>query len=187
MKRRRKFPVLTSRQLSSGYLRHGSLAISDDLSLVRNPDQTVLEHLFAIKEVRNGLTACKTIPLLVDLLRPMPDKPDTNQWLNQLIVVLHLGSRISRLSAARALHQLFDGEDIRESELALHAFQPLIDMLNAASESEQEAALLTLIKLILTDTGKAVMFLDMKGNPLESLYKILSCSSLYSMVNSPFP
>ncbi|KAK1433346.1 hypothetical protein QVD17_10256 [Tagetes erecta] len=219
------------------------ITISDEFSLVRNPDQIVLEHLFAIEEVRNGLTACITIPLLVDLLRPMPDRPgappfavclltsiadvnDANKLfmaesgaldaltkylslgpqdlteanicelmrilysnpdllkyksavssLNQLIAVLRLGSRISRLSATRALHQLFDGEDIRESESALHAFQPLIDMLNAASESEQEAALITLIKLIPTDTERAVMVLDAKGNPLESLYKILSSNS----------
>lgn len=219
------------------------IAISDEFSLVRNPDQVVLEHLFAIEEVRNGLTVCKTIPLLVDLLRPMADRPgappfavslltsiadgnDANKLLmaesgaldaltkylslgpqdlteaticelmrilytnpdllryksavsslNQLIAVLRLGSRISRLSAARALHQLFVSEDIRESESALHAFQPLIDMLNAASESEQETALLTLIKLISTDTGKTAMVLDVKGNPLESLYKILSSNS----------
>ncbi|KAI3758602.1 hypothetical protein L6452_06169 [Arctium lappa] len=220
------------------------VAISDEFSLVRNPDQIVLKHLFAIEEVRNGSTACKTIPLLVDLLRPMPDRPDAPPFaiclltsiadgsdankllmaeagaldaltkylslspqdlteaticelmrvlysnpdllryksavssLNQLIAVLRLGSKISRLSAARALQQLFDAEDIRESESAVHAFQPLIDMLNAASESEQEAALLALIKLTSTDTAKAAKVLDVKGNPLESLFRILSSGSL---------
>ncbi|KVH21214.1 Armadillo [Cynara cardunculus var. scolymus] len=220
------------------------VAISDEFSLVRNPDQIVLKHLFAIEEVRNGSTACKTIPLLVDLLRPMPDRPgappfaiclltsiadgsDANKLLmaeagaldsltkylslspqdlteaticelmrvlysnpallryksavnslSQLIAVLRLGSKVSRLSAARALHQLFDAEDIRESESAVHALQPLIDMLNAASEGEQEAALLVLIKLTSTDTAKAAKVLDVKGNPLESSFRILSSSSL---------
>ncbi|PWA49897.1 U-box domain-containing protein 13 [Artemisia annua] len=219
------------------------VAISDEFSLVRNPDQIVLEHLFAIEEVRAGSTACKTIPLLVDLLRPMPDRPrappsavclltsiaygsDANKLLiaesgalealtkylslgpqdvteaaicellailysnpdilryksavssvHQLIAVLRMRSRISILSAVRALHQLFDAEDIRESESAVHALQPLIDMLNTASETEQEAALLALNKLISTDSEKAAMVLDVKGNPLEILCKILSSES----------
>ncbi|GJU71859.1 protein cellulose synthase interactive 3 [Tanacetum coccineum] len=219
------------------------VAISDEFSLVHNPDQVVLEHLFAIEEVRIGSTACKAIPLLVDLLRPMPDRPrappsavclltsiadgsDANKLLiaesgaldaltkylslgpqdvteaaicellailysnpdilryksavssvHQLIAVLRMGSRISRLSAVRALHQLFDAEDIRESVTAVHALQPLIDMLNTTSETEQEAALLALNKLISTDTEKAAMVLDVKGNPLEILCKILSSES----------
>ncbi|CAI9282124.1 unnamed protein product [Lactuca saligna] len=217
-------------------------AISDEFSLSRNPDQIVLDNLFEIEEVRNGSTGSKTIPLLVDLLRPMPDRPcappfavslltsiadgnDANKLLiaeagaldaltkylslspqdstesaicellrvlytnpdllryksavyslNQLIAVLRLGSRSTRLNAVRALNQLFNANDLRESESALHVIQPLIDMLNAASESEQEAALLALMKLISNDTTKAATVVDFKGNPLESLCRILSSS-----------
>lgn len=219
------------------------VALSEEFSLVRNPDQVVLEHLFEIEDVRVGSTARKNIPLLVDLLRPMPDRPgapptavrlltriadgsDTNKLimaeagaldaltkylslgpqdlteatisellrilfsnsdllryeaalgsLNQLIAVLRLGSRSARLSAARALHELFDAENIRGSDLAKQAVQPLVDMLEAASESEQNAALIGLIKLTSGNPLKSALMADVDGKPLESLYKILSSNS----------
>ncbi|KAJ6412645.1 hypothetical protein OIU84_005651 [Salix udensis] len=219
------------------------VALSEEFSLVRSPDQVILEHLFEIEDVRLGSTARKSIPLLVDLLRPIPDRPgappiavqllsrlaegsDANKLimaeagaldaltkylslspqdsteasisellrilfsnpdliryeasfssLNQLIAVLRLGSRDARFSAARALHELFDAESIRDSELAWQAVQPLIDMLNAASESEQEAALVALIKLTSGHNSRRTLFVDVEGNPLESLCKILSSAS----------
>ncbi|KAF5467942.1 hypothetical protein F2P56_012146 [Juglans regia] len=219
------------------------VALSEEFFLVRNPDQVVLEHLFEIEDVRFGSTARKSIPLLVDLLRPIPDRPgappiavqlltriadgsDTNKLimaeaggldaltkylslspqdsteatisellrilfsnpdliryeasassLNQLIAVLRLGSRSARFSAARALHELFDAENIRDTELAWQAVQPLVDMLNAASASEQEAAVVALIKLTSGSPSKATLLTDVEGNPLESLQKVLSSSS----------
>ncbi|XP_059631793.1 protein CELLULOSE SYNTHASE INTERACTIVE 3 [Cornus florida] len=221
------------------------IALAEEFCLVRNPDQVALEHLFEIDDVRFGSTARKAIPLLVELLRPMPDRPsaprtavrlltriadgsDTNKLimaeagvldalakylslspqdlteatisellrilfsnpdllrfeasissLNQLIAVLHLGSRNARLSAARALHQVFDAENIRDSEIAKQAIPPLVDMLNAASENEQTAALVALSKLNAGNSSKAALMTYLEGNPLESLRKILlSTSSL---------
>ncbi|KAJ0025910.1 hypothetical protein Pint_08140 [Pistacia integerrima] len=219
------------------------VALSEEFLLVRTPDQVVLEQLFEIEDVRVGSIARKSIPLLVDLLRPIPDRPgappiavqlltriadgsDTNKLimaeagaldaltkylslspqdsteaaisellrilysnpdliryeaslssLNQLIAVLRLGSRGARLSAARALCELFDAENVRDSELAWQAVQPLVDMLNAASECEQEVALVSLIKLTSGNPSKAGLLTDVEGNPLESLYKILSTAS----------
>lgn len=219
------------------------VALSDEFYLVQNPDQVVLESLFEIEDVRVGSTARKTIPLLVDLLRPMPDRPgappfairlltriadgsDANKLImaeagaldaltkylslspqdlievtiaellrilfsnhdlfryeaaiscaSQLIAVLHLGSRSSRLSAARALNELFDAENIKNSELSMQAVQPLVDMLNAASESEQHAALVVLIKLTTGDMSKAALITDVERNSLESLYRVLSSTS----------
>ncbi|KAL5993174.1 Protein CELLULOSE SYNTHASE INTERACTIVE 3 [Asimina triloba] len=51
------------------------VALSKEFSLFQNPDQFALERLFEIEDVKVGSAACKFIPLLVDLLRPMPDKP----------------------------------------------------------------------------------------------------------------
>ncbi|KAJ9166682.1 hypothetical protein P3X46_021392 [Hevea brasiliensis] len=216
------------------------VALSEEFSLLQNPSQITLEHLFEIEDIRVGSTAHKSIPLLVDILRPIPDRPgaptisvqlltllakgsDTNKLImaeagaldaltkylslspkdsteasisellrilfknpeiiryeaslisvNQLVAVLHLGSRDARFSAARALQELFDAQNIRDSEFAWQAVQPLIDMLNAASESEQEAALVALIKLTSGNTLKAAFFTDLEGDPLESIYKILS-------------
>ncbi|XP_021896477.1 protein CELLULOSE SYNTHASE INTERACTIVE 3 isoform X2 [Carica papaya] len=228
-----------------------SVALSQEFSLVQSPDQVVLEHLFEIEDVRTGSIARKSIPLLVDLLKPIPERPgappiavrlltriadgsDMNKLLtaeagaidalakylslspqdsteftisellrilftnpdiiryeavlaslNQLIAVLHLGSRSARYSAARALHELFEAENVRDSELAWQAVQPLIDMLNTASGSEQEAALVALIKLTSGNTSKAASLTDAEGNPLENLYKILSSApSLESKINA---
>lgn len=219
------------------------IALSEEFSLVRNPGEVVLENLFEIEDVRIGSTARKSIPVLVDLLRPIPDRPgappiavrlltgladgsDANKLmmaeagaldaltkylslspqdsteasisellrilfsnpdliryeaslssLNQLVAVVRLGSRNARLSAAKALHELFYAENIRDSELANQAVHPLVVMLDAASESEQEAALVALFKLTSGNSSKAAMLSDVEGNPLDSLYKILSCSS----------
>ena len=219
------------------------VALADEFSLTRKPDQVVLERLFEIEEVRIGSTARKTIPLLVDLLRPLPDRPgappvavqlltciadgsDANKLmmaeagavdaltkylslspqdsteaiisdllrilfsnpdliryeasassLNQLIAVLRLGSRGARFSAARALFELFDCESIRDSELAKQAFHPLVDMLNATSESEQGAALAALLRLTSGYSSKADFLNDVEGSPLDSLCKILTLSS----------
>ncbi|KAL5982783.1 Protein CELLULOSE SYNTHASE INTERACTIVE 3 [Asimina triloba] len=218
------------------------VALSKEFSLAYNPGQLVLEQLFEVEDVRVGSTARKSIPLLVDLLRPMPDRPgappiavklltqiaegnDANKLvmaeagaldsltkylslgpqgsietsisdllrilfsntdlvrheasvssLNQLIAVLRLGSKSSRFSAARALTELFDAENIRESEMARQAIQPLVDMLNSGSEREQQAALTALIKLTSVSSAKTPIMTDLEGNPLESLYKILSSS-----------
>ncbi|PIN17050.1 hypothetical protein CDL12_10282 [Handroanthus impetiginosus] len=216
------------------------IALSEEFSLARNPDQVVLESLFQIDDVRVGSVARKTVPLLVDLLRPIPDRPggppfsvrlltqiadgsDTNKLLmaeagvldaltkylslspqdlleatisellrilfsnpdllryeaavscmNQLIAVLHLGSRSARLSAARALNELFDADYIRDSESSMQAVQPLADMLNATLESEQQAALSALIKLTSDSSSKAALLAEVEHNPLNSLCKILS-------------
>ncbi|KMT19699.1 hypothetical protein BVRB_1g007550 [Beta vulgaris subsp. vulgaris] len=220
------------------------ISLTEEFSLVKNPEQVVLEHLFEIEDVRVGSTARKAIPLLVDLLKPMPDRPsappisvhlltliadgsDTNKLimaeagalealpkylslgpqditeasisellrilftnsellrheaainsLSQLIAVLRLGSRTARLSSARALHELFNAENIRDSESVNQAIQPLVDMLDATSHSEQEAGLLGLLKLTSGDTPKANLLTDIEGNPLESLCRILSSASL---------
>jgi len=219
------------------------VSLSEEFNLVRSPDQVVLEHLFEIEEVRVSATARKSIPLLVDLLRPMPDRPgappvavrlltqvaDGNEEnklamaeagaldaltkylslspqdptetsitnllgilysnhdllhhevslssLNQLIAVLRLGSRTARFSAARTLQELFDAENIRDTEMARQAIQPLVDMLDVGSEREQQAALDALIKLTAGSVSKASTLTDVDGNPVDNLYRILSSSS----------
>ncbi|XP_078446023.1 CELLULOSE SYNTHASE INTERACTIVE 3 [Wolffia australiana] len=215
------------------------VALSEELSLLQRPDQVILQRLFQIEDVRTGATARKSIPVLVDLLRPMPERPgapsvavqlltqlseggDANKLamaeagalealtkylslspqdsteaaatdllrilfthpdlprheaafssVNQLVAVLRLGSRNARFSAARALHELFDAEIIRDSEAARQALQPLVDVLNSGTEREQEAALVALIKLTDGNLSRAYMLSDVDGDPLCSLHKIL--------------
>ncbi|XP_073011207.1 protein CELLULOSE SYNTHASE INTERACTIVE 1 isoform X1 [Typha latifolia] len=51
------------------------LELSEEFNLVRNPEQIALERLFRVDDIRVGATSRKTIPLLVDLLKPIPDRP----------------------------------------------------------------------------------------------------------------
>ncbi|XP_037429576.1 protein CELLULOSE SYNTHASE INTERACTIVE 3-like [Triticum dicoccoides] len=219
------------------------VTMAEEFKLAENPSQIILRSLFDLEDVRTGATARRSIPLLVDMLKPMADKPgaplvalhlltqlaegsETNKvamaeagaldaltmylslspqdstetaiinllgilyknpdllyyesslsTLNQLVAVLRLGSRNSRLSAARTLQNLFDSESIRDTEVARQAIQPLLDMLESGTEIEQQATLGALIKLSAGNISKASAMFDVEGNTLESLYKILSFSS----------
>ena len=70
--------------------------------------------------------------------------------------MLRLGSRNARFDAARASHEFFDAKNVRDFELAWQAVQLLINVLNAASESEQQATLVVLIKLTMGNSSKNI-------------------------------
>ncbi|PSR88100.1 U-box domain-containing protein [Actinidia chinensis var. chinensis] len=51
------------------------LELSEEFTLVRYPEQVALERLFRVDDIRVGATSRKAIPALVDLLKPIPDRP----------------------------------------------------------------------------------------------------------------
>lgn len=51
------------------------LKLSEEFSLARYPDQVTLERLFRVDDIRVGAMSRKAIPALVDLLKPIPDRP----------------------------------------------------------------------------------------------------------------
>ncbi|KAL9245722.1 hypothetical protein vseg_019341 [Gypsophila vaccaria] len=51
------------------------LKLSEEFTLVSYPDQVTLERLFRVDDIRVGATSRKAIPALVDLLKPIPDRP----------------------------------------------------------------------------------------------------------------
>ncbi|KAL8034161.1 hypothetical protein ABFX02_12G009600 [Erythranthe guttata] len=51
------------------------LELSEEFALVRYPDQVALERFFRVDDIRAGATSRKAIPALVDLLKPIPDRP----------------------------------------------------------------------------------------------------------------
>lgn len=51
------------------------LELSEQFALVRYPEQAALERLFRVDDIRVGATSRKAIPALVDLLKPIPDRP----------------------------------------------------------------------------------------------------------------
>ncbi|WOG93713.1 hypothetical protein DCAR_0313000 [Daucus carota subsp. sativus] len=51
------------------------LDLAEEFSLVRYPEQVSLERLFRVDDIKVGATSRKAIPALVDLLKPIPDRP----------------------------------------------------------------------------------------------------------------
>ncbi|XP_010916918.1 protein CELLULOSE SYNTHASE INTERACTIVE 1 [Elaeis guineensis] len=51
------------------------LELSEEFYLVPHPEQVALEKLFKVEDIRVGATARKAIPALVDMLKPIPDRP----------------------------------------------------------------------------------------------------------------
>ncbi|MCL7043269.1 hypothetical protein MKW94_022103 [Papaver nudicaule] len=78
------------------------VALSQEFSLLRNPDRVVLEHLFDIEDVRVGSIARKSIPLLVDLLRPMPDRPGAPPFAVSLLIRIADENDANKLAIAEA-------------------------------------------------------------------------------------
>uniref|UniRef100_F6I3R5 Uncharacterized protein n=1 Tax=Vitis vinifera TaxID=29760 RepID=F6I3R5_VITVI len=78
------------------------VALSEEFCLVRKPDQVVLENLFEIEDIRVGSTARKSMPLLVDLLRPIPDRPGAPPIAVQLLTRIADGSDTNKLIMAEA-------------------------------------------------------------------------------------
>jgi hypothetical protein len=129
--------------------------LTEEFSLICNADQVILECLFRVDDIRVGATARKSILALVELLKPMPDRPGApplalgllTQIVNQLIAVLRLGSRSARYNPSRVLQGLFEAENIKYSDVARKAIQPLVELLSVGTEKEQQAAICALIKL----------------------------------------
>ena len=51
------------------------LKLSEEFSLICYPEQVALERLFRVDDIRVGAASRKAIPPLVELLKPIPDRP----------------------------------------------------------------------------------------------------------------
>nr|GMD57150.1 protein CELLULOSE SYNTHASE INTERACTIVE 3-like isoform X1 [Ipomoea batatas] len=77
-------------------------ALFIEFSLVTIPEQVVLQCLFEIEDVRAGSIARKTIPLLVDLLKPMPNKCGAPPFAVRLLTQIADGNDTNKLIMAEA-------------------------------------------------------------------------------------
>ena len=78
------------------------VALSEEFCLVRKLVQVVLENLVEIEDIRVGSTARKFIPLLMDLLRPIPDRSSAPPIAAQLLTGITDGSDTNKLIMAEA-------------------------------------------------------------------------------------
>ncbi|KAI3873523.1 hypothetical protein MKX03_009433 [Papaver bracteatum] len=145
------------------------VALSQEFSLLRNPDRVVLEHLFDIEDVRVGSIARKSIPLLVDLLRPMPDRPGAPPFAVSLLIRIAEENDENKLAIAESgaldalpkylslspqdsaettvvelLRILFINPELIRHEASISSLNQLIAVLRLGSRSARFSAVRTL-------------------------------------------
>ncbi|KAJ4902744.1 CELLULOSE SYNTHASE INTERACTIVE 1 [Raphanus sativus] len=152
------------------------LQLSQEFMLVRYPDQVALERLFRVEDIRVGATSRKAIPLLVDLLKPIPDRPgapllslnlltqlagDCPQ--NMIVMVesgaleglskyLSLGPKDEQEEAATVLLGiLFSSAEIRRHESAFGAVSQLVAVLRLGGRGARYSAAKALDSLFTAD------------------------------------
>ncbi|KAJ4848169.1 Interactor with COP9 signalosome (CSN) complex [Turnera subulata] len=152
------------------------LELSEEFGLVRYPDQVSLERLFRVEDIRVGATSRKAIPALVDLLKPIPDRPGApflalgilNQLakdcppnktvmvesgaLEALTKYLSLGPQDATEEAATdLLGTLFSSPEIRRHESAFGAVSQLVAVLRLGGRAARYSAAKALESLFSAD------------------------------------
>ncbi|KAJ0534149.1 putative C2 domain, armadillo-like helical, C2 domain superfamily protein [Helianthus annuus] len=152
------------------------LQLSEEFSLVPYPEQVALERLFRVDDIRVGATSRKAIPALVDLLKPIPDRPGApflalglliqlgnDSPSNKIVMVesgalealtkyLSLGPQEATEEAATdLLGILFSTAEIRRHESAYGAVSQLIAVLRMGGRGARYSAAKALENLFCAD------------------------------------
>ncbi|CAN0864524.1 Protein CELLULOSE SYNTHASE INTERACTIVE 1 [Linum grandiflorum] len=152
------------------------LELSEEFGLVNYPDQVALERLFRVEDIRVGATSRKAIPALVDLLKPIPDRPGApflalglltqlakecpsntivmveSGALEALTKYLSLGPQDATEEAATdLLGILFSSPEIRRHESAFGAVSQLVAVLRLGGRGARYSAAKALENLFSAD------------------------------------
>ncbi|KAJ0097616.1 hypothetical protein Patl1_27343 [Pistacia atlantica] len=152
------------------------LELSEEFALVQYPDQVALERLFRVEDIRVGATSRKAIPALVDLLKPIPDRPGApflalglltqlakdcpsnkivmveSGALEALTKYLSLGPQDATEEAATdLLGLLFSSAEIRRHESAFGAVSQLVAVLRLGGRGARYSAAKALESLFSAD------------------------------------
>uniref|UniRef100_A0A2P2JPV0 Uncharacterized protein MANES_12G138800 n=1 Tax=Rhizophora mucronata TaxID=61149 RepID=A0A2P2JPV0_RHIMU len=152
------------------------LELSEEFGLVLYPDQVALERLFRVEDIRVGATSRKAIPALVDLLKPIPDRPGApflalglltqlakdcqpnktvmveSGALEALTKYLSLGPQDATEEAATdLLGILFGSGEIRRHEAAFGAVSQLVAVLRLGGRGSRYSAAKALESLFSAD------------------------------------
>ncbi|CAM8881638.1 unnamed protein product [Rhodiola kirilowii] len=155
---------------------HDLLELSEEFSLPRYPEQIALERLFRVDDIRVGATSRKAIPALVDLLKPIPDRPGApflalghltqlardcpanmivmaeSGALEALTKYLSLGPQDATEEAATdLLGILFNSAEIRRHESAFGAISQLVAVLRLGGRGSRFSAAKALESLFTAD------------------------------------
>uniref|UniRef100_M4ER10 C2 domain-containing protein n=1 Tax=Brassica campestris TaxID=3711 RepID=M4ER10_BRACM len=175
------------------------LQLSQEFMLVRYPDQVALERLFRVEDIRVGATSRKAIPLLVELLKPIPDRPgapllalnlltllagDCTQ--NMIVMVesgaleglskyLSLGPQDEQEEAATVLLGiLFSSAEIRRHASAVGAVSQLVAVLRLGGRGARYSAAKALDSLF---TADHIRNAESSKQAVQPLVEILSTGS----------
>ncbi|XP_023735022.1 protein CELLULOSE SYNTHASE INTERACTIVE 1 [Lactuca sativa] len=152
------------------------LELSEEFALVPYPEQVALERLFRVDDIRVGVTSRKAIPALVDLLKPIPDRPGApflalnlliqlsndcpsnktvmveSGALEALTKYLSLGPQDAPEEAATdLLGILFSSPEIRKHESSFYAVSQLIAVLRMGGRGARYSAAKALENLFHAD------------------------------------
>ncbi|XXG87548.1 hypothetical protein AAC387_Pa11g2208 [Persea americana] len=141
------------------------LELSEEFRLVCNPELVTLEKLFKVDEIRVGATSHKAIPALVELLKPIPDRPSAPSFALGLLTQLAKDSPSNTLmmveagslealtkylslglqdateeAAANLLGMLFTSAEIRQHESAYGAVNQLVAVLHLGGRNSRYSA-----------------------------------------------
>eukprot|EP01018_Ginkgo_biloba_P019292 Gb_18151 [translate_table: standard] len=175
------------------------VALSEEFSLVRNPDQVVLERLFRVDDIRAGATARKSIPALVELLKPMPDRPGAPPLALGLLTQIAKGNNANKIAMADAgalealskylslgpqdaieeavadlLRILFSSPELRRHEAAMGAVNQLIAVLRLGSRGARYSAARALQGLF---EAENIKYYDAAKQAIQPLVEMLSAGS----------
>ncbi|KAE9602823.1 hypothetical protein Lal_00049838 [Lupinus albus] len=175
------------------------LEMSEEFSLVRYPDQISLERLFRVDDIRVGATSRKAIPALVDLLKPIPDRPGAPFLAlglliqlardcpsNKIIMVesgaLEALTKYLSLSPQDATEEaatdllgiLFSSADIRKHESAFGVVSQLVAVLRLGGRAARYSATKALESLFSADHIKNA---ETARQAVQPLVEILSTGS----------
>ncbi|KAK6924124.1 C2 domain [Dillenia turbinata] len=175
------------------------LELSEEFSLVRYPEQVALERLFRVDDIRTGATSRKAIPVLVDLLKPMPERPGApflalgllsqlardcpsnksvmveSGALEALTKYLSLGPQDATEEAATdLLGILFTTAEIRKHESAFGAVTQLVAVLRLGGRAARYSAAKALESLFSADHIRSA---ETARQAVQPLVEILNTGS----------
>jgi hypothetical protein len=152
------------------------IELSEEFSLVHNPDQVAMERLFRVDDIKVGATSRKAIPALVELLKPIPDRPGAPSLALELLIQLAVDNNSNKLVMAEAgaiealtkylslgpqdaieealaelLRILFSSPEIRQHESAVGAVNQLVAVLRLGTRGSRYSAARALEGLFTAD------------------------------------
>ncbi|KAL2332790.1 hypothetical protein Fmac_014003 [Flemingia macrophylla] len=149
------------------------LDLSEEFSLVRYPDQVALERLFRVDDIRVGATSRKAIPALVDLLKPIPERPGAPILALGILTQLAVDCPSNKIVMveAGALEALSKYLSLGPQDATEEAATDLLGILFSSAEirrHESAFGAVTQLVAVLRLGGRAARFRAAKA--LESLF-----------------